>query len=396
MRKIVVVLGKNYSTPLGVIRSLSKAGYTVELLYIAKKKGDSQIVASSKHLSRTVEIVGRHDEQVIDSLVSEFGRTGTRSVLFPTDDYTASLIDRFKESLQDLFEMPYVIDGSVTQMMDKSVQGALAQKCGMKTAREWVVSLNTDTIRIPEDIVFPCFVKPMVSAFGGKDELEKCENAQSLGRKLQKMQARLRERSVLVQEFLNIQQEYTIGGVCNDQEVFIPAIIRKSMIAQHNRGITLEGTVVDTSEISNELPEILAVLRSVRYVGMFDLEVLRTDRGLYFGELNLRCGGPSYSYFRCGINLPDCAIHAILHESFDAENKNIELNKRFFNNKVAWEDYMDGYLSKSDMRHLYQDCDFSLISDKDDPTPEKVFQKTMEPLYKQRRLKKKIRSLLPK
>ena len=43
------------------------------------------------------------------------------------------------------------------------------------------------------------------------------------------MQARLKERSVLVQEFLNIQEEYTIGGVCNDQDVYIPAIIKKSI-----------------------------------------------------------------------------------------------------------------------------------------------------------------------
>ena len=303
MKANVVVLGKNYSTPLGVARSLAKADYRVEVLYIATHAGDSKIVASCKYIDRLVEIVGRHDQEVIDALTERFAEEGQKKVLFPTDDYTASLIDRYSNVLQDRFLLPHVVSGTVTQSMDKSVQSVLAKKAGLHTATEWVVSLDTDDIAIPEGIVFPCFVKPMVSAMGGKSELEKCESLQALQNKLVKMRTRQRDRSVLIQEFLNIRQEYTIGGVCNDQEIVLPAIIKKSVVARHNRGVTLQGTIVENDELSEYLSTIIGFLKSVRFVGMFDMEVLMTDKGLYFGELNLRAGGPSYSYFHSGVNL---------------------------------------------------------------------------------------------
>ena len=390
----VIVLGKNYLTPLGIIRALAKAGYTVELLYIASKKGDSSIAEASKYLSRVVEIVGRNDQAVFNALVSMFASEGTKNVLFPTDDYTASLIDHFRDALKGMFYMPYIIEGSVSEMMNKSIQANIAQKCGLKTAKEWVVSLNTDRISIPNNIIFPCFVKPLVSALGRKSELEKCENYQALETKLYKMQSVFKERSVLVQEFLNIQKEYTIGGVCNDQVIFLPAVIEKSMIAQHNRGITLSGKVIDPNEISEALPLIVTFLKRVRYVGMFDMEILKTDKGIFFGELNLRCGGPSYSYFRCGINLPKYTIQAILHQKFDESSDKVKLNQRFFNNKAAWEDYMDGYISNSDIKNLYKDCEISLLTDESDPDPEKMFNKVMKPYYQQRRLKHKIKKLI--
>ena len=148
----VIVLGKNYSTPIGVIRSLANAGYPVDLLYVATSKGDSEIVAASKYLDRTIEVIGRHDQEIVDALLSNYADSDSRCVLFPTDDYTTLLIDRFHDRLSKRFLFPYVIDGSVAQKMDKSFQSKLAATCGLKTAREWVISLDTDDISLPKDI----------------------------------------------------------------------------------------------------------------------------------------------------------------------------------------------------------------------------------------------------
>lgn len=381
MGKTVVLLGRNRLITLGILRSLARAGYKVEVLYVAAHKGDSKIIASSRYLNRIIEVVGYHDSRIINALMREFVSDGARGVLFPTDDYTSLLIDRFKETLCSKYDMPHVIEDSVETMMDKSVQGALAKKSGLKTAAEWIVSLDSDMIHIPDDIVFPCFVKPTVSALGAKSELQKCDNHQELKNQLYKMQNRLRTRSVLVQEFLHIQTEYDIGGVCNDREVFIPAIIKKDAVAKHNRGVTLKGTVVDSSEISEDMPRIIDFLQNVRFVGMFDLEVMIADRGLFFGELNLRCGGPSYSYFCCGINLPEYAVRAILNNKLDTGQSSIRLNRSFYNNKTAWEDYVNGYLSKAELKRIYNTCDFSLFSDDDDPIPGKIYNIIERPQY---------------
>ena len=390
----VIVLGKNYSTPIGVIRSLANAGYPVDLLYVATSKGDSEIVAASKYLDRTIEVIGRHDQEIVDALLSNYADSDSRCVLFPTDDYTTLLIDRFHDRLSKRFLFPYVIDGSVAQKMDKSFQSKLAATCGLKTAREWVISLDTDDISLPKDIPFPCFVKPMISAAGGKSELGRCDDLRQLDAKLHKMQNRLRERCVLVQEFLSIRQEYTFGGICNDQTVILPGIIKKTRVAQHFRGITMSGIMVENDELGDEMAKILRFLKSIRLVGMFDMEVMLTDRGLYFGELNLRCGGPSYAYFMSGINLPALAVKAVCGESLDGSGSAMTFNKRFVNNKVAYEDYAYLFIGASELKQMFRESDFTLMTDKNDPVPEERFFKQLKPEYQKLRIKNQIKRLL--
>ena len=63
-----IVLGWNYSTSLGVVRSLGMAGYTVDLYFVAKTVGSSRITASSKYLRRVAEHIGRDDDAIIAEL----------------------------------------------------------------------------------------------------------------------------------------------------------------------------------------------------------------------------------------------------------------------------------------------------------------------------------------
>lgn len=381
MAKTVVLLGKNQLITLGVLRSLAKAGYKVAVLSVAAHRGASGIIASSRYANSVVEVAGNDDGRIVDALMRKFLPDGEKGVLFPTDDYSALLIDRMRETLCSKYDMPHVIGASVAKLMDKSVQGALAKRSGLKTAAEWSISLDSDTIHIPDDVVFPCFVKPAVSALGAKSELQKCDTYPELEGQLYRMRSRLRARTVLVQEFLNIQDEYDIGGVCKDRQVYVPAIIKKNVVAKHNRGVTLKGTVVDRSELSEDMTRIIDFLTSVRFVGMFDLEVMATDRGLYFGELNLRCGGPSYSYFCCGVNLPSDAVQAILDREVDTGRSAARLGRSFYNNRTAWEDYVNGGLSKAELREIYRSCDFSLYSDSDDPVPERIYNMIERPRY---------------
>lgn len=390
----VIVLGKNYSTPIGVIRSLSKAGYKVDLLYVASKKGDSEIVASSKYLNQTIEVIGRHDRQIIDALLGSYTDSASKYLLFPTDDYTTLLIDRFSDELCGRFIYPHVLNGSVGQKMDKSFQSKLAGACGLKTAKEWVISLDNDKIDIPGNVPFPCFVKPMISAAGGKSELERCDDLRQLDQKLHKMQDRLRQRCVLVQEFLNIRQEYTIGGVCNDEKVILPGIIKKTRVAQHFRGITMSGIMVNNDELGDEMAKILQFLKSVRLVGMFDMEVMQTDKGLYFGELNLRCGGPSYAYYMSGINLPSLAVKAVCGEPLEDSANTMTYGRHFVNNKVAYEDYAYLFIDASELKRMFRESDFTLMTDKNDPAPEERFFKQLKPEYQKLRIKNRIKRIL--
>ena len=126
---VAIVFGWNYSTTLGIVRSLGLAGLTVDLYYIAKAVGDSRITASSKYLRRTVEHIGRDDEVIVADLENRYGGEDARCVLIPTDDYTASLVDRYYGRLSARFLMPHIgvgEEGALTHLMDKSVQSAIA------------------------------------------------------------------------------------------------------------------------------------------------------------------------------------------------------------------------------------------------------------------------------
>ena len=390
----ILVLGKNYSTPLGVIRSLGKTGYTVEMLYISKKVAEAQILEKCKYLSRLVIVNEENDRKVMEALKADFPARSVEYLLFPTDDYSASLIDRYREELRD-YRMPHVIGDSVTRMMDKSVQNELATEVGFRTPREWIVSLEKEPVMIPEGIPYPCFIKPMVSAKGGKLGIRKCENREELEKGLAYMREKEPRRSILIQEFLEIRREYTIGGIADDQKIYIPALIRKKVIAQYNRGVTLCGVLTDNRKIGKCYDMILEYLRRVRYVGMFDLEILETADGYYFGELNLRCGGPSYGYFLGGVNLPKMTAELLFDGEVQMGTESAVMGTTFLNNKVVWEDYANLFISKKKLKNLYLQFPKTLLSDEEDPEPEKVFNRIMPGVFRKKRTKLRIKKFVP-
>ena len=97
----VVVLSRNYSTGISVIRSLGEKGYTVDLIASAKEEGKSAMAGASKYLRNYSEFVtskvkaGDNDE-VVEKLM-EYRGSKEKQVLLPTDDYTASLVDKNRE-----------------------------------------------------------------------------------------------------------------------------------------------------------------------------------------------------------------------------------------------------------------------------------------------------------
>ena len=237
--RLVVVLSRNYSTGLAVIRSLGAAGYTVDLVASARREGQSILASSSKYVRTSVEVVSKKvksggDEKLLEELMKYQGLP-EKPVLFPTDDYTASIMDLNRNQLQDVFIMPYIVgggQGSIMNRMDKTVQGALAREVGLLTPKEWIIPLNEE-FTVPEDMVFPCFVKPLESVTGYKREMKVCQTPEGLIRHLDKLRYKFSDRSILVQEFLEIDYEIDLSGVSFDQEVIIPAIIKKTNVAQY-------------------------------------------------------------------------------------------------------------------------------------------------------------------
>ena len=383
-KPLVVVFSRIHTTGLSIIRSLGAAGYPVDLVACSHRKGLSSIAASSKYVGRSVEVVvgsvkmGRDQGEapLLDELLKYAGAKREKPVLFPTDDYTASVVDRNKHILLRHFRLPEILEGeagSLVRMMDKFVQGEMAREVGLRVPKQWMITLEK-AIEIPDDMVYPCFCKPLESVSGDKLEMASCKDERALITHLETLRRRFSGRSVLVQEFLKIDRELDLSGVCADQEVVIPGLIRKTRVAEYNRGVTLTGEVVPLEELGEIADKIASLMRRFHYIGMFDMELNVVGDEIYFNEVNLRCGGPNYAYYASGVNLPALAVDAICGVPWNNEEGGIsEFGKSFVYEKVAWEDYIHGYMAKKELRRMIQKADITLLHSRDDPKPGKYF-----------------------
>ena len=396
-KPLVIVLSRNYSTGLSVIRSVGSAGYTVDLVASAYKAGTSRIAASSKYVRKAVEVVsakvkeGDGDTGLVDALLKYAGQNEQKPVLFPTDDYTTSIMDQNRTLLGEHFVMPTIVgggDGCLTHHMDKTFQAELAKKAGLLTPQEWIISLAGE-IRIPEDMVYPCFCKPIESVTGYKREMARCNSEEQLMAHLSRLQKNFANRSILVQEFLQIDNEIDLSGVCLDQEVIIPAIIRKWNVARYERGVTLAGKVVPFEELDDLQEKIIAMLKEFHYVGMFDMELNIVGDKIYFNEVNLRSGGPNFAYYMSGCNLPALFVKEATGGRHTAEEAKVtKFGQSFIYEKVAWEDHMHGFMTKKELKDRLAAADITLLHNTDDPAPSRLFMKQMFLSLNKRRLKK--------
>ena len=299
--------------------------------------------------------------------------------------------------LEEIFVMPTIVgggDGCLTERMDKTVQAEMAQDAGLLTPLEWIISLEDSDIQIPEDMVYPCFCKPIESVTGYKKEMAKCRNRKQLREHLKKLRKTFPHRSVLVQEFLEIENEIDLSGVCLDQEIIIPAIIKKWNVAQHERGVTLAGKVVPVEELGDLYEKVVDMLRQFHYVGMFDMELNVVGDKVFFNEVNLRSGGPNFSYFRSGVNLPAIFVKEATGIRHTPEEEKIkEFGKSFVYEKVAWEDYMHGFMTKRALEDRLAAADITLLHYDEDPKPSKVFMRQMRLTIANSKLKKTKKKL---
>lgn len=383
LKPLIIVLSRNYSTGLGVIRSLGAAGYDVDLIASVKKKGSSVIASSSKYVRNSKEVLTRNIQgdagnELIEVLMEYVGTYPGNMVLFPTDDFTASVVDSNRAVLGEHFLMPHVTEKSsfsIVDLMNKTLQGEMAKAAGLLTPLEWIVSLKEE-IQIPETVEYPCFVKPIESISGHKTEMAVCADQSQLKEQLFRMKKFYSNRSVLIQEYLHIDREYDLSGICLDEEVIIPGVIEKTGIARHELGVTMSGRMLSPEVVGDTLLCVKTLLKQFHYVGMFDMELHKCGDKLYFNEVNFRSGGPNFAYFLNGVNLPDILVKGLTGEDYSRKAAEItSFGKTFVYEKVAWEDYIYGYMTRQELKRCIKEADDTLLSNPDDPQPGKIFQR---------------------
>ena len=366
----LVVIGQNYSTSLGLIQAAGEAGYSVGVIHnSAHPMSHSPLEFKSKYVIKHFVANRQNEQDLLKMLMLQFKGVSKKSVLLPSDDNSAAFIDRNISDLKKYFHVPSIKNAGeeTAQSMDKSYQLKKAIEAGLPTAQSWSVFLDGKSpIAVPDGVSFPCITKPLRSIGSSKSFIRRCNNKDDLQRVLEEID-RSKPCPILIEEFINIDTEYTVPILAMGEEILVPVFLHKTRIgSKTHKGVTITGTVVSSSKFSNIVGGIKHLIKDLGLQGIFDVELLGSGDTIYFNEINLRYGAAGYALTRAGINLPAIWIEYCLGRQRKDDKLTFVDGLSFVSDKAAIEDYQAGYLNWKDYRRIVSSADFRFLIDNPD------------------------------
>lgn len=285
-----IVIGTSHHNTLSIVRSLGFEGVPVRLLLY----GDSNsYIASSKYVSSVKYFDTATD--VVQYLNTK--HYYEKKVIFACSDEISHLLNNQYEELSKSYHFFNAgSDGCVTHYMDKYVQAQLAEKVGLSIPTSLYFKRG-DQIN-HDSIDYPCIIKPLESIHGGK-HISICKDHEELQLSLNNYNPNDR---LLVQPFLNKEEEVVLVGLSLLDGVYIPAYVHKHR--EINGGTTFS-TVYSIEDFDESLvSSVKNMVKLIGYQGLFGVELLKANGKYYFIEINLRNDATCYSVVKAGVNLP--------------------------------------------------------------------------------------------
>ena len=389
MRKVVVI-GHGYLSRLALIRSLGQGGYDVTVIVTMYGPLDTTrpLDCYSKYVSAIYYCNAKDSEGLIKILTKNCVSKGQKTVIIPDSDWAASIIDTNRHLLSDNFLFPYIKDGSshLVDWMNKERQKELARDVGL-----WVPNVTKLSVvggQIPDlsSIRFPCFTKALTTIFGGKQWFSRCNNADELNNTLKRI-AQKGDADILVEDYIEIENEYAVVGISDGDNVVIPGVIQFVENCQRHLGIARKGKIVPATPFAALIEKFKAYVKSTRFVGLFDIDFLYSKGKFYFCEMNFRYGGSGYAYTKSKINLPACFVQMITEElDITQINESVTVERDYVNERMLVDDLEAGCISLREFKRAISTADIRFVPDIDDPVPQKLFKKIV--------LRAKIKNIL--
>lgn len=293
--KHVIVFGKNGYNTLGLIRCLGEQGIPFVLVLLASQKINYTLL--SKYVRKYKKVASI--EVGIEYITHIFKDNKQKAVIIPTNDRIASELDRNYDRLNKFFIFPNAgKQGVLTALMDKKTMTDLALQSGLSVP----ITIEYEYGKpIPEDIVFPCIIKPKKSIDGTKKDIRKCDNVSDLKRFLA---SKTQTHIFLIQQY--IKKEFDIlliGCRCLNGEVICPAIFKKERWFSEGEDGSY-GVITSDTDSYIDMNTVRTFLKALKYVGPFSIEY-GVEKGIpYFFEINLRNDGTSHYFVSSQINIP--------------------------------------------------------------------------------------------
>lgn len=371
----VVVIGRNYTSRLGMIRAVGMLGYDVYVIRTNGKPSKSDIDSCSRYVKKYLFSPEPNRKDLIKTLLSIAQKRDCKDIIIPVDDYAASTIDENIEILKDSYLFPNIDmkAGAITHVMDKELQKKLVKEVGLNVADGWKIDVKNGNYTIPANIQYPCFPKPEISFLGNKRCMRRCNNEQELREAISVVTERYPNCPFLVEKYIEIEKEFATLGFCDGQNVVLPAIIQLLVDGSGpHKGVTLQGKVLPPDNFKSFYEKVSRLMVNMHFVGLFDVDSYESKGQIYFNELNCRFGASGFSITKSGVNLPNMLIDHLLGKEINA-NQKVKESKSFVNEKVAIEDYYGKFITKSEYKKYIKKSDFTFIKDEEDPAPYHAF-----------------------
>ena len=367
----VIVLGHSYLSRLAIIRALGEYGYNITVLIVAREKKNVQIDCCSKYVNRVLVCPSFDGYSLVNILLEKCVEKNEKPILIPTSDVTVSMIDDHQDKLKDYFLYPHVNNerGKMVHWMDKSVQKNLARKIGLNVVEYWEIEIKNQHFSIPDHITYPCFVKPQITIRGGKSLFKRCNDKEQLGRFIHEIAQHRDNIKLLIERFLEIDEEYAVVGFSDGENVIISGVIYLEQVSQSHFGVARLGKVLPVDSFQPLIDQFKSYVKTIGFVGLFDIDFLECQGTYYFCELNLRFGGSGDALTKMGVNLPVMLVEKLSTGSVRTFPPKITDQVTFVNERVCIDDWYRGFLSTKDYKYIEVRADFGFLENQNDPKP---------------------------
>lgn len=309
-----IVFNADFPNTLGIVRSLGEKGIEPILIIF----GEPKLAAKSKYPSAL------HCVADIDAayklLIEKYSNEEQKPFLFTCCDSTTFYINERYNELEDKFIFYNCGEnGRLCSLAPKLVQNQLAKESGLLVANCEVVKVG----ELPQMLKYPVITKA-TSSLGAdwKTNVFICQNPDEL----KSAYTHIKEKEVLVQEFIEKDTEMPIQGISinHGEDVYMPLQMMYNRTFKDSFGYTFRYEKFSHPEM---LEPMKAFFKKMGFEGVFEIEfIVGKDGKFYFLELNMRSSAWNHSSTDAGFNLPyTWAKSMIKGQIDDSEIKDVKL-----------------------------------------------------------------------
>ena len=374
----VIVFGRDNYNTLGLARQLGNEN--LDLMFLMP--GGINHCATESKYCRNIKHVKDHEE-AIEFLLGNNINEQIKPIIVAGADLEAEALDQNRDELVRRYILPGTMEqGLLTKVDDKNIMVKIAEEIGFTVPKSIMITAERT---IPDDLIFPCLIKPAKYPSGYKKEFKmmKCDNRIQLENTLR----RVRKDSVFIlQEYIPKDVEIFINGCRTwDKKITVGGTCYRDRYyndISHGRFTKGISDLIDINLVKR-------MLERIDFYGLFSFEFGRYNGKAYFFETNLRNDGAAYSFFKAGANIPLVWVYSSAGLDYNRVPSQVKRDVWYMDELYDCLNIKKGIVTRKQWKKERNEVEVFRYYDKDDPRPWKY-------VYRRRHLLRLERLILDK